>query len=254
MTKRKDKIRQKKQEMILLENIRELPPELIRLIYDYMAGDAKMLCNLKFEYLNYIIEENNPPCSLTLLHINIFISELPKKDVLDLIYKGVLRNYPNILENVWKSFYRRDTQEISNMNGYQIFQLWEKDVLELVVYEDEDEDDLEEKNRKVDAKIIHLISDNITTYIRTTMDIYQYETKKILTEKKWNVSYIPFGIDSMRLKPECHYSLKCLGMLQVEKCKHTLFLTIDKVYHLFKCLDHLMFMRNYTGFKYWREE
>lgn len=251
MTKRKDKIRQRKKEVQLLEKIRELPPELIRLIYNYMAGDAKLLCNYKFDYLNYIIEEYHPPCSFTLLHIKMFISKLSKKDVLNLIYKGVLRNYPNILENVWKSFYRRDTQEISNMNGYQIFQLWEKDVLELEVQNEND--DLEEKNRKVDSKIIHLIADNISTYIRTTMDIYQYETKKVLTEKKWNVSYIPFGIDSIHLKPACCYSLKYLGMLNVEKCKHTLFLTIDKTYYLFKCLDDLMFMHNYTGYKFWRD-
>jgi hypothetical protein len=257
MTRRKDKIRAKKKEIQLLENIRELPTELIRIIYSYMTGNAKMLCNYKFDYLNYIFIEYHYPMDFMLHHIEYFINKLPKKDILNLIYKGVLRNYPNILENISDTFYRRDIQEkVYISDGYQLFQLWENNVLEVAaIYDLEDdlEDDLEEKNRKVDLQIIGLIVDNIRCYIENTIETYRYETKKLLIKKNWKVSYIPFRINSILVKPAYYYSLKNLDMLKLETCKHTLFLTIDKLFHLYKCLDDLMFMKNYICYKYWRD-
>ena len=73
MTRRKDKIKQKEdyvrktenlhksriyqkqehidQETKLLKNISDLPTELIRIIYGYMSGNGKLICNYKYDYL-----------------------------------------------------------------------------------------------------------------------------------------------------------------------------------------------------------
>jgi len=101
MTRRKDKIRQKndsvrktenlhksrvyqKQEEIcqetkLLKKISDLPTELIRIIYGYMSGNGKLICNYKYDYL----EQNLYSSTIDI------IEKLSKHEILNFIYKGV---------------------------------------------------------------------------------------------------------------------------------------------------------------------
>lgn len=124
MTRRKDKTKQKQEsvrktqvlsksrvfqkqkelskETNILESIQELPHELIRIIYNYMSGNAKLICNFKFDFL----EKIEPTYIYRYVDI---IDNLSIQQLSFLINKGVLQKYPYIVNifndsiRVWKT-------------------------------------------------------------------------------------------------------------------------------------------------------
>jgi len=110
MTRKKDKTKQK-QELVretqgrifekqieltkennILKNIQELPPELIRIIYGYMSGNAKLICNFKFKFLEKIA-----PTYRIYDNVNI-IENLSIEQLSILCNKGVLHKYQDIVD------------------------------------------------------------------------------------------------------------------------------------------------------------
>jgi hypothetical protein len=230
MTRRKDKIRQKKKaiqkkrdlgksrlflqqeekkkeeeekkkEIQFLEKVKKMPTELIRIIFSYMSGKAKLVCNYKFDYLDrhgaYILEN--------------FINDLQKKDILDLIHKGILHKYPDIIEKFQEHFYCRDIQEFTNVQGQRLIQLWETDNLIYDIYGYISS--VEENTVKIDRWTKHTISESIGRYICDTRELYRLERNKTITHKPDTIS------------------------------GNTLFLDLDKVFYLYRCLEKYMLLK-----------
>ena len=90
----KSRLFQKKQEeskeIQLLKKIQCLSDDLIRIIYYFLSGKAKLFCNYKFDYLEKKINGFD-----FYLGLDASVRRFSKKDVLDLVYKGVLQKYPD---------------------------------------------------------------------------------------------------------------------------------------------------------------
>lgn len=211
MTRRKDKIRQKqaevrkmrdlgksrlyqqkeekKKEMVVLTKVKQLPTELIRIIYDYMSGNAKLVCNYKLNYIrNYSV-----------LSAIIYIEQLSKPDILHLIHKGILQKYPNIIENINDYFYNEEMNAYIISEGFSLIDLWEKNQLT--------------PNTNVDE-----IDQSIKFDIRCSIMKYLYDFIQLYKKSSF---------------PE-----------------HTLFLELDKVCYLCKCLENILKQKHKKTCKY----
>lgn len=220
--RRKDKIREKKEvvqkkrdlgksrlflqqeektkEIQLLEKVKKLPDDLIRVIFSYMSGKARFICNYKFNYLNSGVYKDD---------IYLFINNLPKKDLLDFIHKGILRKHPNIIENVDGNFYCRDIQQFSKLKGYRLIQEWESNNL---VYDNDSQNSIEENDVEIGEWIKYAISDEMEIYIYDIIALYKHEKTKINTKKR---------------------------ILR----ENTLFLDLDKAFYFYKCVERFMMLK-----------
>jgi hypothetical protein len=208
MTRRKDKIRQKKKaiqkkrylgksrlfqqkeekekEIVVLKKVEQLPPELIRIIYNYMSGNGKLVCNYKLDYL----ERYNS--------LSANIEQLSKPDILNLIHKGILQKYPNIIENINDYFYNEEMQAYIISEGLALIDLWENNKL---AYRDPlSNTNIDENILQVDQSIKFDIQCSIYKYVREFKQLYKKSSF-----------------------PE-----------------HTLSLELDKICHLCKCLDYVL--------------
>jgi hypothetical protein len=231
MTRRKDKLKQKqesirktenecksrvfqKQEEIkrennliitekkLLKKVQELPDELIRIIYSYMSGNAKLFCNFKFNYLfsRFDIFDN----------LSI-IEKLSKNNLLDLIYKGVLQKYPDILDTVSSYYYNSINEEYIDVYGLDLINLWKNNKL---IEDNFDNSSSEEIISRLDWRIKNDIKHAFYFYITGVIDSYYRTKRQIITQKKQILS------------------------------ENTLFLKLDKVFYLYKCIENLNIVKN----------
>jgi hypothetical protein len=230
MTRKKDKIKQRQdsirktenlhksrvfqkqleisQETNLLKNISNLPTELIRIIYGYMSGNGKLICNYKYDY----IEKNLYSSSIDI------IEKLSKPEILDFIYKGILRKYPtDIMEYIEYSHYSLELDDFVNVNGHNLLDLWQTNRLDYDFDENEyiSYDENTDKDLKILNNIKHDIKHEIYSYLRYILCAYHRNKLKALSQKNW----IQTG--------------------------NTLFLKLDKAFHLFKCLENLCNLKQF---------
>lgn len=225
MTRRKDKIKQKqdsvrktenlhksrvyqKQEEICQENklltkISDLSIDLIRIIYGYMSGNGKLICNYKYDYLEKNLYSSN---------IDV-IEKLSKPEILDFIYKGILRKYPDeIIDYVdYNCHYSVELDELVSVNGYDLLDLWQTNRLEYDYYENNYITYAEnvDKDLKILNHIKFDIKHEIYSYLRYILCAYRRNKTKVLSQKNW----IQTG--------------------------NSLFLKLDRAFYLFKCVENL---------------
>ena len=191
------------QEKKTLNKISELPDELIRIIYQYMSGNAKLLCNYKYNYLQKYM--NSYP---RITHLN-FIRSLSKQELLNFIYKGILRKYPEIIESMDNEYgYDSETQDFITVNGYHLLHLWE---INRIVYDFKshtyvaDHPDIQidkaMKSKTINS-IYDFLGDIVSTYKR------KINQHKLILQNKWTVP------------------------------GNALFLELDKAFYLVNCLQH----------------
>jgi len=202
----KSRLYQKNQEIVqekeTLKKISNLPPELIRIIYQYMSGNAKLLCNYKYDYLEKYM--NRYP---TQKNID-FMRNLSKQEVLNFLYKGVLRKYPEIIESMENEYhYDLATQDFTTVDGYNLLNLWENNRLAY---------DFESRTYVADhpdIQIDMIIKDETTHaiyhFLEHSVNMYMTNKRKALLRKTWTIS------------------------------GNALFLKLDKAFYLFKCLNDL---------------
>lgn len=229
MTRRKDKIKQRKdsvrktenlhksrvyqkkeeidQETKLLKKISDLPTELIRIIYGYMSGNGKLICNYKYDYLEKKLYLSNT--------IDI-VEKLSKTEILDFIYKGILRKYPvDIIDYIeYNCHYSVELDKLVSVNGYHLLDLWQTNRLEYD-YDENDYityDDNTDKDLKILNHIKFDIKHEIYSYLRYILCAYRRNKTKTLSQKNW----IQTG--------------------------NSLFLKLDRAFYLFKCVENLNFV------------
>jgi hypothetical protein len=194
---------EKSKENHLLEKIECLPDDLIRIIYSYLSGKAKLFCNYKFEYLEKRINKFDFYWDLDKL-----LKSFSKENVVDLVCKGVLQKYPDIIESVDDFYYCTDVQDYTNARGHRLFHLWEINGLVNHFYDATSEED---KAYHIDWSIKYSLKHAISDYIVKNVKKYRENMCRTMSQKNWEFE------------------------------GNTLFLNLDKVYYLFKCVENLIY-------------
>lgn len=185
-------------EIQLLQKIQEFPPELIRMIYSYMSGNAKLICNFKFDFLEKMYNKYDIYCTLTI------IEELSKKECLDLIRKGVLHKFSDIIDSVDGFYHCLDNHECGYVNGHRLFNLWETNRLQPVsINPISIQEDYKDWNIKYNMLSV------IQNYITHIIESFNKNKARINSQKNWIIT------------------------------ENTLFLNLDKAFYLFKCFEKL---------------
>lgn len=233
MTRRKDKIRlkqeftkktnntsksrlglkqdEKEKEENLLKKIQKIiPDDIIRLIYNYLSGNAKLICNFKFEYLEKTTQILTFYNSFFYNTLDI-IEKLSKKELLDMINKGFLRNYPDLIETINDFYYCLDIRKYSNAIGTRLFHLWETNQL---VNNYDDVPDFDEMISRIDWSIKYYTKIAVSDYVKNVINLFIKNKSRMTSQKNW---------------------------IQTE---NTLFLNIDKVFYIYKCLEDLKSRKN----------
>ena len=111
---------EKRQEKHLLSKVEVLPDELIRLIYDYLTGEAKLHFNPKYERL--LVDFHSFPLQSDL---DSLFKKMSNDHILDLIYTGTLWKYPEIVGKLSYGFYYSVIDhDFHTVTGYNLLNLW----------------------------------------------------------------------------------------------------------------------------------
>ena len=191
---------EKAKENNLLEKIERLPNDLIRIIYSYLSGKAKLFCNYKFDYLEKKMFRFDFYWDLDKL-----LQSFSKENVVALVCKGVLQKYPDIIESVDDFYYCTDVQEYTNARGHRLFHLWAINGLVNHFY---DATSPEDKASNINWSIKYSLKHAITDYIVKNVKKYRENMCRVISQKNWEFE------------------------------GNTLFLNLDKVYYLFKCFEN----------------
>jgi hypothetical protein len=233
MTKKKDKIRQtqesirifrnlnksrlfqntqeKAKENQLLEKIQCLSDDLIRIIYSYLSGKAKLFCNYKFDYLEKKMNSFDFYWDFYKL-----IESFSKENVIDLISKGVLQKYPDIIESIDEFYYCTDVQEYTNARGKRLFHLWAINGLVNHFY---DATSPEDKASNINWSIKYSLRQAIKDYIVINVKKYRDNMCRVISQKNWVFE------------------------------GNTLFLNLDKAFYLYKCFENLYKLNALSRYK-----
>jgi len=157
-------IRQEKQ---LLCQVAELPPELIRLVYGFMGGKAKMLFFPKYESLHRDF------CPLEFgMGLDEIFRKMSNDQILDLIYTGTLLKYPEIIGTLsYDYYYSLIDQDFHTVTGYELLNLWVTGKLSYNFIQAEYSTD-EESKRDIDDKMRETIASSIKLYISNIISKY----------------------------------------------------------------------------------
>lgn len=194
---------EKAKENNLLEKIKCLPDVLVRIIYSYLSGKAKLFCNYKFDYLEKKINKFDFYWDLDNL-----LQSFSKENVIDLVCKGVLQKYPDIIESVDDFYYCTDVQDYTNARGHRLFRLWAINGLINHFY---DATSPEDKASNINWSIKYSLKHAISDYIVKNVKKYRENMCRVVSQKNWVFE------------------------------GNTLFLNLDKVYYLYKCLEDLIY-------------
>lgn len=197
---------QQQQEIIkeikLLEKIKALLDELIRIIYNYMSCNAKLFCNFKLDYMEKKMK------SYEFYYTLYSIRNLSKKEFLSLINNGILCKFPDIIEPIYDFYYCLDINQFTKVNGHHLFNLWEKNSLTIDI-NNENYSSEEEKVSQIDSSIKYSTKQSIKNYIENIIKLYNINKSRTILQKNWIFT------------------------------DTTLFLNLNKIYYLYKCLESI---------------
>ena len=192
-------LEEKKQEIHLLNKIKDLSDELIRIIYHFMTGNAKLICNFKLEYLAKKILTYDFYNTLCILEY------LQKKEILHLIRKGFLHQYQDIIHSINGYFYCLDKNEYSDVYGHRLFDLWDNNHLKNVASSEE-----KIRDYYIKSEIRLVVKDYITDFIL----LFNRNKNRIQSQKNWDYK----GNTLFTKVDKVFYLYKCLEDL-VNKIK-----------------------------------
>ena len=116
---------EKLQEKQLVLKIEDLPDELIRLIYDFLTGKAKLYFNPKYARLStkfyfYLLKSD----------LESVFNKMSNIQILDLIYTGTLSKYPEVVEDLsYEYYFSIIDQNYHTVKGYHFLNLWATNTL-----------------------------------------------------------------------------------------------------------------------------
>jgi hypothetical protein len=183
----------RRQEKKMMMNIQKLPKVLVCHIYDYLSYEMKFYYNPKYEFLEKNVKNDCRKSFVFWKQLRDIFEPLNKKQLLQLLYKNINKNYPYVIDRLWYHSHCGD----SYYTGYKLLELWEIDKL-----------DIPNKNLPaIDHTIKFRIIDAIYFYIIRSVEMYDTNKKKWIRDNKIIVNPIVFQNinSSIRLYKSIYY-------------------------------------------------
>ena len=166
--------KEKLQEKQLLLQVAGLPNELIRLIYAFMSGNAKLIFFPKYESLCH----NGCPVDFG-MGLDELFRKMSNTQMLDLIYTGTLLKYPEIIGAIsYDYYYSLIDQDFHTVSGYQLLNLWVTGKLSYNFVQAEYSMD-EESKRDIDGKMREIIASAMKNYVWNTLQEYRIVHRQV---------------------------------------------------------------------------
>lgn len=157
----------------LLEKIQLLSSPLIFIIYEYMTGKAKFICNKKYEYLERNVKDDYKKKYVFWKSLNMMFEPLSKENILTYLRNIILPNHSTIMDRIWYNSKESDQY----YTGEDLLDLWEKNTVDIGYYsENRNAFDNHMKVRIIDAIYYYILQSiaNFATYkkIHITHPLY----------------------------------------------------------------------------------
>ena len=209
--------KEKLQEKQLLLQVSELPNELIRLVYDFMSGKAKMMFFPKNESLNRVF------CPFDFeMGLNRLFKNMSNTQILDLIYTGTLLKYPEIISGIsYDYYYSLIDQDFHTVYGYALMNLWSSGKLSY---------DFVQGDYSMDASVQKVVDGRMRERIAAAMKTYIWNTLHEYSNVHRQVSYLT----SHPRTSSSNHDKKTTGSYR------DLFLRMEKVLYLFRVASQFL--------------
>jgi hypothetical protein len=125
-----------------------------------MTGKAKFICNKKYEYLERNVKDDYKKKYVFWKSLNMVIEPLQKEKIIKYLHDIILPNHPEVIDRIWY----RSLVNGEHYTGKDLLDLWEKDPVNIVYY---NESRLAFNNRmkmRVIDAIYYYILQNITNF------------------------------------------------------------------------------------------
>ena len=201
-----DHIREKQ----LLKKIRnDLSSELILIIYEYMTGKAKFICNKKYEYLEKNIKNDYKKNYIYVFwkSLNVVFEPWSKEKTIKYLRNVIIPKHPDVINNIWYH-----SKENGNFyTGEDLLNLWENDAVDIIYYtESRNAFNNHIKLRVIDA-IYYYILHNITRIARCK--------KAYMTNPLYANSDILDSSEVFRMTDKIHHLCKSIEILSEKNTK-----------------------------------
>ena len=114
---------ERKQERKLLLKIQDLPKDIICIIYEYMTGNAKFICNHKYHFLEtHIKKDSKRGFTFWKMLQNIF-EPIEKEKLFDYLCNIILPSHNSIIDRIWYHSIVNDEY----YTGMDLLLLWKND-------------------------------------------------------------------------------------------------------------------------------
>jgi hypothetical protein len=160
-------------EKILLLKIQELAPELICLIYNYLTGRPKFLCNKKYNFLESVIKGDCYKEYTFWNYLKSIFDPMTKNQILYYLKNGYMKYHPFIIDKIW--LFSRDTNKYYDKEN--LIKLWSGEIID-PIFEKENKNSV---NYLLKTRII----DAIYYYFLRSIEIYE---KKMYLDLQLNLT------------------------------------------------------------------
>lgn len=160
----KNKFKELITEVYLLRQIKKLPQEIIYIIYEYMTGVAKLLYNVKYNYLEIHVKNDFYKKYVFWKYLNDALFPLNKNQLINLIFNSSIKFNTGIYNKIW--YYSKDTCKY--YYGINLLNLWTGEISD----PNFDKENINTINYLIKIRIISAI------YYHLLQNINNYEIKK----------------------------------------------------------------------------
>ena len=194
---------EKVQETNILGRVAELPDELIRLVYAFMSGNAKIIFNPRYSYLRDHFDSFDFQ-----LDLEKMFEKMTNTQILDIIYTGTLRVYPEIVAMIsYDYYYSLIDDDFHTVRGYHALNLWATERLSYDFMQDE-YTMTDSAKKDVDRNMRMGIASAVKTYISNIRKEYSGIHRRVC-----------FRLSPSLKKNQTPYSYRDL-FLRLEKAVH----------------------------------
>lgn len=157
--------KERKQETKILLKIQNLSKDIICIIYEYMTGNAKFICNNKYKFLYTHIKNDWKRGFIFWKKLQNVFELIEKEKLFDYICNIILPSHNTILDRIWYNSKVNDEY----YTGMDLLLLWKNDNLDVNYYGS----DRKAINNHIKSRII----DAIYYYILRHFDNYESHKK-----------------------------------------------------------------------------
>ena len=157
--------KERKQEMKILLKIQNLPNDIIYIIYEYMTGNAKFICNHKYKFLETHIKNDSKKGFIFWKMLQNIFEPIEKEKIFDYLCNVILPSHNSIIDRIW--YHSIETDKY--YTGMDLLLLWKNDNVDI--------NDNYSNKKAMNNNIKNRITDAIYYYILRKIDVYESHKK-----------------------------------------------------------------------------